>query len=140
MLRLRLASDRVALLAARVRAGLEYTVRVARHGADAAEAPLRRHHDVVPALAQACDRRLTDAFLDSDVPRQRLARVEARRERLRVMVRRVDRGLEIEAEVDVAEESVERPLILLVAARGACREVRLAFSRGHGRRERRARS
>jgi hypothetical protein len=34
-----------------------------------------------------------------------------------VVVRRVDRGLEVEPEVDVAEEDVERPLILLVPAR-----------------------
>src|SRR4051794_13441580 len=91
-------------------------------------------------LAEAGDRLLADAILDRDVPRQGLARVEARRERLGVVVRRVDRRLQVEAEVDVSEEGVERPLILLVAAGRAGREVRLAAAGGHRRRQRRARA
>ena len=42
---------------------------------------------------------------------------------------RVDRGLQVVAEVDVAEEDVQRPLLLLVAAGRAPREVGLAVIR-----------
>ena len=52
---------------------------------------------------------------------------------------RVDRLLEVEPEIDVAEERVQRPLLLLVAARRAPREVRLAVTERQPGTERRAR-
>ena len=88
---------------------------LARDGGDATERPGAGHLDVVPATTQLLDRLGADAFLDRDVPRAALARIEARRERLGVVVRRVDRGLEVEAVVDMAEEDLQRPLVLLVA-------------------------
>src|SRR5579864_2685019 len=91
------------------------------------------------ALAQAVDRLRAHPVLDGDVPPARLARIERARERLCVMPRRVDRLLQVHPEMDVREERVERPLILLVAARCAEREIRLAVARDERRRERRPR-
>src|SRR6185437_2422636 len=99
-------------------------------GGDAAERPRIAHLDVMAALAQSFDRLFTDAVLDRDVPRARFARVEALRERLGVVLRRVDRRLEVEAVVDVGEKCLQRPLILLVAAGRTDREVRLAVAGG----------
>src|SRR5438105_11783244 len=45
----------------------------------------------------------------------------------------------VHAEVHVCEEGVQRPLVLLVAARSAERERRLALAEREGRRQRRAR-
>ena len=53
--------------------------------------------------------------------------------------RRVDRRLQVEAEVDVVEEEQQRPLVLLVAARRAEGEIRVAAPEGERGRERRAR-
>ena len=61
-----LAADRVALHAARVRAGLEQPVRLACDGGDAAERPGARHLDLVPAAAQVGDDVLAEALLDRD--------------------------------------------------------------------------
>ena len=43
-----------------------------------------------------------------------------------VELRRVDGGLEVRVEVDVAQKDVQRPLILLVAARRAEGKVGIA--------------
>ena len=53
--------------------------------------------------------------------------------------RRVDRLLQVHAGMDVAQEELRDPLVLLVAAGRAPGEVRLAVAQRHGRRERRAR-
>jgi len=42
---------------------------------------------------------------------------------------RVDRRLEVEAEVDMAKEGVQGPLLLLVAAGGSPGEIRLAVEK-----------
>ena len=81
------------------------------------------------ALAQPFDRLRAGALLDRDVPHARLARVERARERLGVMPGRVDRLLQVQPEVHVREERVERPLVLLVAAGRPEREIRLAARR-----------
>src|SRR3954454_1920028 len=91
------AAGGVSLAAARIRTCLEDPGVLARDGGDAAEGPRAGHLDVVSATAQAVDRLGIDAFLHRDVSRAALARIEARRERLGVVVRRVDRGLEVEA-------------------------------------------
>src|SRR4051794_29459804 len=102
------AARGVALAAARIRACLENPGVLARDGGDAAEGPRAGHLDVVPATTEVVDRLGSDAFLHRDVSRAALARIEARRERLGVVVRGVDRGLEVEPVVDVAEEDVQR--------------------------------
>src|SRR5713226_1666977 len=127
-----LATDRVPLHAARVRGGLQLPVWIAPGGADAAERPLRRHLDVVAAITQARDHRRVEARLDLRVPRPRLSRVERAGEVVRVEGGRVDRRLQVEPELDVCEEDVQRPLVLLVAARRAEGEVRLALPQGEG--------
>ena len=43
-------------------------------------------------------------------------------------LRRVDRLLQVQAEIDVPEEDVQRPLLLLVSAGRSPREVRLALA------------
>ena len=53
---------------------------------------------------------------------------------------RVDRLLEVHPEIDVAEERVQRPLLLLVAAGRAPREVRLAVAKREAGAECRART
>ena len=58
---------------------------------------------------------------------------------LGVEVRRVDRLLQVQPPVDVVEEDVQSPLLLLVAAGRAVREPRLAVAQDEPRRQRRAR-
>ena len=53
--------------------------------------------------------------------------------------RRVDRLLQVHAGMDMAQEELRDPLVLLVAAGRAPGEVGLAVAQRHGRRERRAR-
>src|SRR6185437_15772641 len=108
------ATDRVTLLATRVCTALEDPAGLASDCGDTAERPRSRDLDLVPAPAQSFDRLAPGAFLDRHVPQTGLPGVEARGKRLGVVVRRVDRGLEIEVLVDMAEEDVERPLVLLV--------------------------
>ena len=55
-------------------------------------------------------------------------------------VGRVDRLLQVQPAVDVPQEDVQRPLLLLVAAGSAVREPRLAAAQHEPGRERRARS
>ena len=59
---------------------------------------------------------------------------------LRVEQRQVDRLLQVEAVMDAAQEQAELPLLLLVAARRAEGEARLAVLEGERRRQRRARA
>src|SRR3954454_5607960 len=82
---------------------------------------------------------LAEAVLQLEHPRSRLSRIERRRKVLVVEHRRVDRLLQVDAEVREREEEDERPLVLLVAAGRAERE-RLAVAPGERRRERRPRS
>src|SRR5205814_4521940 len=134
------AADRVRLHAARVRAALQEPAGLPADRGHAAERPRRGDLDVVPAPAERVERRLADAILDGDVPRPRRARVERARKRLGVMARRVDGRLEVEIEVDVREERLERPLILLVAARRPEGEIRVAAASDERPRERRPRT
>ena len=84
----------------------------------------------MPTTAQTLDRVGAGAVLDCHVSREGLAGVEARRECLGVVIRGVDRVLQVETVVDVGEEDVERPLILLIASGRADREVRLPAAGG----------
>jgi hypothetical protein len=75
-------------------------------------------------------------LLDGEVPGTGAPRVERARERFGVVVGRVNRHLEVHPEVGVGQERVQGPLVLLVAARGAQGEVRLAVAPDYRRRKR----
>ena len=96
--------------------------------------------------SRRCPRRSSSASVarpkgssDREVAGQPLPRVEGARHVLRAEARRVDRLLQVQAVVDVAQERVQRPLVLLVAAGRAEREVRVAVAQGQRRRQRGAR-
>ena len=135
----RLNADRVALHPARVRARAQRPVRRARDRAEAAERPRLDHVDVVAAAAQLLDDLGRDARLDVHPPQLGLAREERARQVIGVERRRVDRLLEVAPEHGVLEEQLQRPLVLLVAARGAERQARAVLVQRERRRERRAR-
>jgi hypothetical protein len=59
--------------------------------------------------------------------------MERRDEVVRMELGSVDRRLQVQAEVDVAEECMQRPLLLLVAARRAPGEVGAAVSQRNPR-------
>src|SRR5580700_4136688 len=80
-----------------------------------------------------------DPRLDVEHTGLRLARVERGRHVRGVERREVDRLLQVHAERQVVEEEQQRPLILLVAAGRAERQVRLAVPQREARGERRAR-
>ena len=120
-----LTADRVSLHAAWVGPGLQQAV-LARDRADAAERPIACDLDLVPALAELLYDLLAEARLDLDLQRLALARIERAREVIRVEARRVDRGLQVQPAIDVLQEEVQRPLILLVAAGRAERQIRIA--------------
>ncbi len=117
-------SRRVALHAAWVRAGAQDAVRVAGDGAHAPERPGVGHLDVVPAAAQVVGDGGSPPGLERERARRRLPRMEGRRKVVGVKARRVDRGLKVVAEDDVAEKDVQGPLVLLVAPRCSEREIR----------------
>src|SRR3954452_1029968 len=81
-----------------------------------------------------------EARLELDLTRLAVARVERAREVVRVDARRVDRLLQVQSAVDMPEEEVERPLVLLVAAGRAEREIWIAAAECERRRKRRARA
>ena len=72
-------------------------------------------------------------------PRHEAARVEGRDQVVGVELRRVDRLLQVQPSIDMAEEDVERPLLLLVAAGRSPGEPRLAVAEREARRQGRAR-
>ena len=82
---------------------------------------------------------VAEALLDEQRARDELAREERRDQVLGVEVGRVDRLLQVQPAIDVVEEDVQRPLLLLVAAGRAVREPRLAAAQHEPRRERRPR-
>src|SRR5215218_1984431 len=66
--------------------------------------------------------------LDNELAWRRRARVVRAREVFGVEVGRVDGLLQIEAEVDVRQEEVHGPLVLLVSPRGAEGQIRLTLT------------
>ena len=88
----------------------------------AAQRPVVGDDHVVPALPQPARSSPPAPRLDLDRARRRLTRVERAREVVGVEHRRVDRLLQVQAEHRVGEEELERPLVLLVAARRAERQ------------------
>ena len=75
--------------------------------------------DVVAASLEIGDRPRVEARLERERLRREAAREEGRDQVVGVELGRVDRLLEIHPEVDVADERVQRPLLLLIAARSA---------------------
>src|SRR3954452_11868853 len=132
------ASCGVALHAARI-GGRAAARTNARGCGEAAFRPVGADLDDVTTLAQILDRRLGHAVLDHQHAGTRGARPERDREMFGVPGRRVDRFLEIEIAMDVPQEELRDPLILLVAAGRAPGKVWLAVAQRHGRRQRRPR-
>ena len=87
-------------------------------------------------LTQFLDRFARDAAFQHQHARPGGARPEGGGEMLAVPGRRVDRLLQVHAAMDVAQEHLRDPLLLLVAARRAPAHVRLAVAMREGRRQR----
>src|SRR3954452_3608046 len=81
-----------------------------------------------------------EARLELDLTGLAVALIDRAREGGRVGARRGDLLLQVQAAVDMPEEEVERPLVLLVAAGRAEREVWGAAAESKRRREPRARA
>src|SRR5215207_4940186 len=130
---------RVALHAARIGGGPEAAA-IARGGGEASFRPVLADLDDVAAAPQFLDGGFRHPPLHDDDAGPRLARPERGREMLRVPGGRVDGLLQVVAGMDVAQEELRNPLVLLVAARRAPGEVGLAVAQRHGRRQGRARA
>ena len=85
---------------------------------------------VVPAPAQLGDDAVAQPVLDDQAGGLGRTGPERAREVRAVEARRVDGRLQVEPEVHVGQEEQQRPLVLLVATRGAEREVGLAVAQG----------
>src|SRR5262249_49544550 len=92
------------------------------------------------AAAKVAHDLVAEARLDVERARLHLARIEARDQVVGVPVGRVDRLLKVEALIDRAQEDVEGPLLLLVAAGRPVGEPRLALAQDEARREGRPRT
>src|SRR6266508_6301727 len=135
-----LPPERVPLHSSWIGGGTEKAVRPAFYRGDAAERPLGSHRDVVATLAQLRDRRLVEACLDRKRGGVCVPREERARKVIRVVLGCLDRRLQVHRAHDVVEEGVQGPLILLVAAGRAERDLRLAVTEDERRRERRPRT
>ena len=101
------------------------------HGASTATSCPRRRRSAIAAVPEP--------LLDGERPELDLPRIERRDQVVGVPFGRVDRRLQVEPAIDVAQQHVDRPLLLLVAAGRAPREPRLAAPEDEARRERRPR-
>src|SRR5215471_16945755 len=102
--------------------------------------PIGSGFDDMAAARQLVARGLRHTVFDHEYAGPRGARPERNREMLGMPGRRVDRLLQIEPGVDVAQEELRDPLILLVAAGRTPGQVRFAVTQRHGRRKRGART
>src|SRR3954467_2802707 len=107
---------------------------------EAAFRPVGADLDDMAAALQGIGGRLRHAVFDHQHAGTRGARPERDREMFGMPRRRVDRFLQVHLGVDVAQEELRGPLILLVAARRSPGHVRLAVAIAHGGRERGART
>src|SRR5882724_1407176 len=92
------------------------------------------------AVLQLVDGCLRYSVFDHEHAGPRGARPERDREMLRMPCRCVDRFLQIELGVDVPQEKLRGPLILLIAAGRTPGEIRLAVAQCHGWAKRGARA
>ena len=127
------AAKGVALHQACVGCRLQYPV-VACNRRNASLGPIPRHFDVVAALAKSIDGGRREPAFDGQMSRLREARVKGTWEMGCVERRRVDGRLQMQPEVDMAQEEGQRPLVLPVTTGSPERHVRLAvFQRDCGR-------
>src|SRR6059058_2690197 len=105
----RLPRDGVALHAARVRGGDQLTP-FALHRGHAPELPRADDRHLMAAPSQLGDDVVPEAGLDVQRPQLDVARRERLDQVMRLELRRVDRRLQVEAPVDMAQQRVERPL------------------------------
>src|SRR5262249_4213492 len=126
----------VALHAARVRPRTQLAVLACDRG-HASERPRLHDGHVVPARDELPHDVPARALLDRGRARLEAAWEERPDQMPGVELRRVDRLLEVETAVDVPQENVQRPLLLLVAAGRSVREPRLAAAENETGRERR---
>src|SRR5882672_10766140 len=92
------------------------------------------------AALELIDARLRHAVLDHEHAGPRGARPERDREMLGMPSRRVDGFLQVQPGVDMPQEELRDPLVLLVAAGRAPGEIGLAVAERHGGRKRGART
>src|SRR4051812_18485482 len=118
---------RVALHAARIGCRLA-ALAVARGSRQAALGPVRTNLELVPALLELILGRLRHAALDHQHARTSGTRPERGEEMLGVPGRRIDRFLQVHPRVDVAQEKLGDPLVLLIAAGRAPGQIRLAIA------------
>src|SRR5690349_11385976 len=137
--RLTLPPRRIALHATRI-GGRLAALAVARGGGEPPFGPVRTDLDLVAALLQLILRRLRHAAFEHHDAGTRGARPERGEKVLGVPGWRIDRLLQVHLRVNVAQEELRDPLVLLIAARRAPGEVRLAVAQREGGRQRRART
>src|SRR5436190_8011210 len=126
------ASGGVALHAARVGGGTTAGPDLGG-GGEAAFRPVGADLDDVTAPAEFVDGRLGHAAFDHEHAGPRGAGPERDREMFGVPGRRVDRFLQIHVGVDMPQEELRDPLILLVAAGRTPGHVRFAVAHRHRR-------
>ena len=102
------AAGGVALHVPRAGAGLEQAVLARRRG-NVAQAVVVEDIDSMPAIGQGCDGGVIEALLERQMTGIALAREERARRMAGVEFRRVDRLLQVEAEVDVAQDGGTAP-------------------------------
>src|SRR5262245_41156419 len=101
----------------------------------AALLPVAEDHDLVAPRLQRIPCPLRDAPLYHQPPRVLCPRIERAREVQGVERRRVQRRLHVHPELDHVQEELQRPLVLLVAARRAEREPWPPVPGSEGRRQ-----
>src|SRR5215469_7787914 len=107
-------SGSVALLLPRARRGLEQAVTYRRRG-HIAQAVIVIDFQAVAATGELVLDRLAEPSLDREVAGIVFPGEEGIDEVIGVEARRVDRCLQIEAEMNMAQEGLQRPLVLAVA-------------------------
>src|SRR5437868_7990983 len=122
-----LSAGRVALHAAGIGGGAAAAAKF-RGGGEAAFGPLRAHLHDMSARAQFLHACLRHALLHHHHAGTRLARPERRRKMLGMPGRRVDRLLQVQFGVNVAQEKLRDPLILLIAAWRTPGQIRFAVA------------
>src|SRR5579864_6035071 len=127
-----LAPRGVALHAARVGRGTAARADLGR-GGQAAFRPVRPDFDNVSALSQIFDRGPRHAVFDHQHAGPRGTRPERSRKMFGMPGGGVDSLLQVQSGVDVAQEELRDPLILLVAAGRAPGKIRLAVAKRHRR-------
>src|SRR5581483_8080304 len=102
-------------------------------GGQTAFRPVRADFDNVSALSQIVDRGAGHAVFEHQHAGPGGARPERRGEMFGMPGRRIDGFLQIQFGVNVPQEELRDPLILLISAWRAPRKIRLAVAQRHGR-------